>query len=432
VRRTTARLVPYATIAAFGLLAAMAVQRPEPALLVLPFVAIVVVSVSTAGPLRVDVALTVTDRRAVVGDRIDVGVRVGAPRGASWVEVDLALPLGLTVESWTAPGGRQDGNRVIVRLRPRSAVDLTASVRCERWGAFRPGRARVTAHDRYRLLVRETVTSIPDVVRVHPPTARLRELAEPRWLQGLAGAHRSRERSDGIEYAETRPWAPGDRLRSVNWRVSARRGEWFVSDRHPDRSADVVLLLDSFVDVGQDLDSTLGMAVEAVMELARSHLGLQDRVGLVGVGGYLDWIVPGLGARQLHRLVDAVLDTQVVVSLAERSLAVVPAQALPPRAFVVALTPLVDPRSAGLLARVKARGCDLAVIEVSPTRFLDRPARVADRLAFRAWELERDVTRRRLRSIGATVVEWQRGQSFATVMAEAATWRARSATVMAR
>jgi uncharacterized protein (DUF58 family) len=174
------------------------------------------------------------------------------------------------------------------------------------------------------------------------------------------------------------------------------------------------------------------MAVEAVVELARSHLGLQDRVGLVGVGGYLDWIVPGLGARQLHRLVDAVLDTQVVVSLADRSLALVPAQALPPRAFVVALTPLVDPRSAGLLARVKSRGCDLAVIEVSPVAFIDRPVRAADRLAFRAWELERSVTRRRLRSIGATVVEWRRGEAFATVMAEATTWRTRTAATMAR
>jgi uncharacterized protein (DUF58 family) len=432
VRRATPRLVPYAAIAALGLLAAVAVHRPEPALLVLPFAAIVVVSVATAGPLSVKTALIVEHDRAVVGDELEVTVRLEADGGASWVEVELALPPGLRIASWLGPGGRQAGDRVTVRLRPRSPLLLTARVRCERWGAYRPGRARVAAHDRFRLLAREFVVSTPDVVRVHPTTAELRALAEPRWLQGLAGAHRSRERSDGIEYAETRPWAPGDRLRSVNWRVSARRGEWFVSDRHPDRSADVVLLLDSFVDVGQSIDSTLGMAVEAVVELARGHLGLQDRVGLVGVGGYLDWIVPGLGARQLHRVVDAVLDTQVVVSLADRSLALVPSQALPPRAFVVALTPLVDPRSAGLLARVKARGGDLAVIEVSPVGFLDRPVRAADRLAFRAWELERDIIRRRLRAIGATVVEWRRGQSFATVMAEVTTWRARSTARVAR
>jgi len=420
------RLVPYAGIAAFGLLSAVAVHRAEPALLGLPFAAIVLVAVTTAGPLVVTASLGLDTRRAIVGDCVEVDVRLDAPHGASWVEVDLALPPGLAVESWVGPGARPGAARVSVRLRPSAPVTLTAVVRCERWGAYRPGRARVAAHDRFRLLVRESVVSIPDVVRVHPPTARLRKLAEPRWLQGLAGAHRSRERADGIEYAETRPWAPGDRLRAVNWRVSARRGAWFVSDRHPDRSADIVLLLDSFVDVGHDVDSTLGMAVEAVVALARGYLGLQDRVGLVGFGGYLDWIVPNLGARQLHKVVDAVLDTQVVVSLAERSLALVPLQALPPRAFVVALTPLVDPRSAGLLARVKARGCDLAVVEVSPIAFIDRPSREADRLAFRAWALERDVTRQRLRSIGATVVEWRRDDPFATVMAEVTTWRARS------
>ncbi|MGH9118535.1 MAG: DUF58 domain-containing protein [Acidimicrobiales bacterium] len=424
MRRATMRLVPYAGIAAFGLLSAVAVHRAEPALLALPFAAVVLLSVITAGPLTVRASLGLDTDRAIVGDRIEVDVVLEAPRGAAWVEVELALPAGLAVEAWSGAGARAGPVGVTVRLPAGAPVTLTAVVRCERWGAYRPGRARVLAFDRFRLLLRDSVVSIPDVVRVHPPTARLRELAEPRWLQGLAGAHRSRERADGIEYAETRPWAPGDRLRAVNWRVSARRGTWFVSDRHPDRSADVILLLDSFVDVGRDVETTLGLAVEAVVALAHGHLGLQDRVGLVGFGGYLDWLVPDLGARQLHKVVDAVLDTQVVVSLAERSLALVPPQALPPRAFVVALTPLVDPRSAGLLARVKARGCDLAVVEVSPLDFLDLPTSEADRLAHRAWAIERDVVRQRLRSIGATVVEWRRGEPFATVMAEVTTWRA--------
>ena len=419
------RLVPYAGIAAFGLLSAIAVHRAEPALLALPFAAVVLVSLTTAGPLTVGATLRIDAGRAIVGDRIDVGVALDAPNGAAWVEVDLILPAGLAVESWAGGdvAARHGLSGVTVRLAPGVPVELTAVVRCDRWGAHRPGRARIVAYDRFRLLVRESVVSVPDVVRVHPPTAWLRDLAEPRWLQGLAGAHRSRERADGIEYAETRPWAPGDRLRAVNWRVSARRGTWFVSDRHPDRSADVILLLDSFVDVGRDIDSTLGLAVEAAVGLAHGHLGLQDRVGLVGFGGYLDWLVPNLGARQLHKIVDAVLDTQVVVSLADRSLTLVPAQALPPRAFVVALTPLVDPRSAGLLARVKARGCDLAVVEVSPLEFLDVPVTEIDRLAFRAWAIERDVVRQRLRAIGATVVQWRRSEPFASVMAEVTTWR---------
>jgi uncharacterized protein (DUF58 family) len=418
VRRITPRLVPYATLGALGLLTAVAAHRPEPALLVLPFVAVVVVSVLTAGPLVVEGSIVVTDRRALVGDEIEVVMTIRAPHGSPWTEIDLVVPDGMTLVRWSASPA--------LRLRAEQTETVTVVLRCDRWGAFRPGRVRVVAFDRYRLFSRETVLAVPDVVRVHPRTERLLRLAEPRWLQGLAGAHRSRDRGDGIEYAETRVWAPGDRLRSVNWRVSAKRGTWHVSDRHPDRSADVVLLLDSFVEIGPDPDTTLALAVEAAIGLAEGHLGVQDRVGLVGFGGYLEWLVPDLGTRQLHRIVDAILDTQVVLSLADRSLVVVPPMALPPRALVVALSPLVDPRSAGLLARVRGRGCDLVVVEVAPEPFLPAPESPAERLGFRAWNVERDVLRHRLRAIGATVVEWPRDRPFADVVDEVMTWRARA------
>jgi uncharacterized protein (DUF58 family) len=426
-RRLTPRTVPYAAIGALGLLAAVAVQRPEPALLVLPFVALVGVGLATAGPLEVDATADLGSTRVVVGDRVELRLVLRASRGAPWVEVDLPLSRGLAVERWLEErDGSVRSGSAVVRLDRGDSVRLTAVIRCDRWGAYRPGRARIVAFDRFRLVSREFTAVTSEILRVHPTTAHLRRLVEPRWLQGLTGSHRSRERADGIEYAETRPWAPGDRLRSVNWRVSARRGDWFVSERHPDRSADVVLMVDSFVDVGQDLDTTLGMAVEAAVALAEGHLGVHDRLGLVGFGGYLEWIFPRLGSRQLHRVVDAVLDTEVVVSLAERSLAVVPFRALPPRALVVVLTPLVDPRSATMLARVRARGCDAVVIEVAPEPFVTPGESRAERLAYRTWLAERALVRRRLRAIGVTVIEWRRPAPFAAVMAEAVAWRTRS------
>jgi hypothetical protein len=92
---------------------------------------------------------------------------------------------------------------------------------------------------------------------------------------------------------------------------------------------------------------------------------------------------------------------------------------------VVALTPLVDPRSATVLARVRARGCDAVVVEVSPEPFVDPGETRAERLAYRTWLAERELIRRRLRAIGVTVVEWRRPVPFAAVMAQAAAWRTR-------
>ncbi|MGH9243107.1 MAG: DUF58 domain-containing protein [Acidimicrobiales bacterium] len=423
--RATPRLVAYTAIAAYGLLAAVALHRPEPALLALPFAAVLLVALVGGGPLEPRVSLSVDADTVMVGDLIEVTVRIETRHAVPWFEIGLVVPPGLSLESWTGVDASPGATAVVLRLLAGEPTEVRATLRCGRWGAYRPGRVRVVAADRFRVFQNEMVITSAAIVRVHPPTAKLRRLAEPRWLQGLAGAHRSRERADGIEYAETRPWAPGDRLRAVNWRVSARLGEWFVSDRHPERSADVVLLLDSFTDVGLDLDTTLGMAVEAMVTLAEGHLGVQDRVGLLGYGGFLDWVVPDLGPRQLHRIVDAVLDTQVVTSLADRSVAIVPSQALPPRALVVALSPLVDPRAAGVLARVRARGCDLVVIDVSPVPFLPAPTTEAEALARRAWELERDVLRHGLRRVGSTVVTWERGTPFAAVLSESVAWRAR-------
>ena len=71
----------------------------------------------------------------------------------------------------------------------------------------------------------------------------------PLETQVFVGNQVSRARGDGIEFADIREWAPGDRVRSINWRASARRGELWVNQQHPERNTDVVLFLDTFTDV---------------------------------------------------------------------------------------------------------------------------------------------------------------------------------------
>ena len=78
---------------------------------------------------------------------------------------------------------------------------------------------------------------------------------------------------------------PGDRPRSVNWRATARRGDLMVNQRHPERATDVILFLDSFLDVRGPTGSTLDQAVGAAASLAAAYLRQRDRVGLVASAG---------------------------------------------------------------------------------------------------------------------------------------------------
>ena len=144
----------------------------------------------------------------------------------------------------------------------------------------------------------------------------------------------------------------------MNWRATARRGRLVVNERHPERNADVVVFLDSFAEARASDEGTLEQAVRAAATLASRFLERRDRVGLVAFGGILRWLEPGGGLVQQYRLVDALLETGVEFSYAWKDVNVIPARTLPPRALVVAVTPLLDERSVGGArrpARARAR-----------------------------------------------------------------------------
>ena len=88
----------------------------------------------------------------------------------------------------------------------------------------------------------------PHRLRVYPSPERLQRMIAPLETQAYAGNQVARVKGDGLEFADTRAYVPGDRLRSINWRASARRGELIVNDRHPERNTDVIVFLDSFAE----------------------------------------------------------------------------------------------------------------------------------------------------------------------------------------
>jgi uncharacterized protein (DUF58 family) len=209
-----------------------------------------------------------------------------------------------------------------------------------------------------------------------------------------------------VEFADLRLFAPGDRVRSINWRASARRDELVVNERHPERNADVILFLDTFADARSGGRSTLDLAVRATATLAARYLERRDRVGLVSFGGVLRWLTPGMGSTQRYRIVDALLESEIVFNYAWKDVSIIPSRVLPPQALVVAVTPLLDDRAVEALADLRARRYDLAIVEVSPIGFTEPGESEADKLAHRLWVLRRDEIRARYERLGVAVASW--------------------------
>src|SRR5207248_10670521 len=126
----------------------------------------------------------------------------------------------------------------------------------------------------------------------------------------FAGNQVSRGKGEGIEFADIRAFAPGDVVRRVNWRVTARRGALHVNEFHLERNADVVIFLDTFTEVRDAAGGTLDQAVRGAAALIEAHLRQRDRVVLGGFVGTLRWLGPAMGAVQLSRLVACLMDPE--------------------------------------------------------------------------------------------------------------------------
>jgi uncharacterized protein (DUF58 family) len=245
----------------------------------------------------------------------------------------------------------------------------------------------------------------------------------PYETQVYVGNQVSRSKSEGVEFADIRDWAPGDRVKQINGRASARRGGLLVNQQHPERNTDVVLFLDTFTDVESNDRGTFDMTVRAATSLAHLYLQRKDRVGLVSFGGYLSWLMPASGTQQLYRIVDSLLQMNVVLSFAAKGVDILPPRTLPPKALVIALSPLLDPRSAAALLDLRARGFDLVVVEISPVPFVTPSGDDLAQLSYRLWRLSRESLRARYEQAGVPVVEWIDGVPLNVPLEEVAAFR---------
>jgi uncharacterized protein (DUF58 family) len=411
-RLDSPRAVSYARLAAFGLIAGLVLGRVELVALAAPFALAAVVAGAFARDPKLAATIALDRDRALEGEEVQVTVELSAADGADRVELYLPLPTELSVP---------EGNPRAVALAETRSVEL--SVRCERWGAFAIGPLLLRSRDRLGFHAWEAQIGAARPLRVYPSVETVRTLLAPLETQVFIGNQTARVKGEGIEFADIRGWAPGDRVRSINWRATARRGELHVNQQHPERNTDVVLFLDTFTDVASGMRGTLDMTVRAAASLAHRYLQRKDRVGVVSFGGLLSWLVPASGTRQLYRIVDSLLQMDIVLSFARRGIDVLPPRTLPPKALVLALSPLLDTRSAGALLDLRARGFDLVVIEVSPVPFVAADGDELARLAYRLWRLSRESLRARYEEAGVPVVEWVDGMPLDAMLEEVTAYR---------
>ncbi|HZD73965.1 MAG TPA: DUF58 domain-containing protein, partial [Actinomycetota bacterium] len=289
-RTVSPKLTAYVTVGAGLLLAGLALRQPGLVGLAAPFALWLAVGLATAREPGMEVSATLDRDRATEGEQVELAVRLAAATTVERLELWPRLHPNLQPV--------EEASSRVLRLESGEQTTVRFRLRCGRWGTYRLGEVQVRCHDRFGLLAFDHTVAAGLPLKVYPTPQVLRELLRPMHVQRQVGDQRTRLAGDGVEFAEIRPLQPGDPIRHVNWRASARRGELHVNRHHPERNTDVVLFLDTFAETRDERGSTLDLVIRAAASLAGRYLASKDRVGLVGFGGYLTWLYPAGGRAQ--------------------------------------------------------------------------------------------------------------------------------------
>jgi uncharacterized protein (DUF58 family) len=129
----------------------------------------------------------------------------------------------------------------------------------------------------------------------------------------MAGQYKSVFRGAGIEFEEVREYSPGDDVKSIDWKVSARLGKPFVKRYREERELIVMLLVDLSASerFGTRESSKQELAAETGAILAFNAIRNNDKVGAILFTDRVErYIPPQKGSGHVWRVIKEIFTHQ--------------------------------------------------------------------------------------------------------------------------
>ena len=203
-----------------------------------------------------------------------------------------------------------------IRLPPEDERLLSYTLRIRVRGKHRVGPVWLRFRGRFGMLERQhcyesvgEVKVFPDIM-ISSEDIRKDSLAEKTLLDQLTS---TRLRGEGMEFESLSRYQPGDDLRRIDWRSTARHRQLMVRRYQVEQHRDVMILIDCGRLMGTDVGggTKLDRAVGSALMLSRVELEGGDRCG-VGIfddqiRGYLP---PLSGPNALRTVCDSIFDVE--------------------------------------------------------------------------------------------------------------------------
>ncbi len=282
----------------------------------------------------------------------------------------------------------------------------------ERRGSYAWKTVRAVASDPFGLVEAEYLLPARAEIEIQPERGPLRRLPlHPPGTLHSPGSIPARIGGTGTDFWGVREYHPGDSLRWLDWRLTARHPrKFFTKEFEQEEIADIGLILDARekTDLRREEDSLFEHSVSATATLAEAFLHQGHRVSMLVAGSQLDAVFPGYGKVQLNKMLNCLARTQTGTSRLYDDLDYLPLRMFSSQALLVVFSPLVR-NDWPFFLRLRSAGYHGLLVSPNPFDFLsggtaqDPPAR----LALQAARLERALELRDIARLHIPVIDWQ-------------------------
>jgi len=220
----------------------------------------------------------------------------------------LMPSLMLRVEQW---GVARRSRGFVASLPAKSAAVVRISQQLDRRGAHALPSYTLVSSFPFGLIEAWRHLPVDAEVLVYP---RIRPLRTTAAEQTAGSRYRARASSgDGDEYFSIREYLPGDDIRKISWKATARTGHLMVRELSRENSRFVTFLLDTRMEslnLTPEEDERFEEAIDLVASLATTLLQRQYNVAVESPSGAIEG---GEGGSQKRRIMDFLARAQPVL-----------------------------------------------------------------------------------------------------------------------
>jgi uncharacterized protein (DUF58 family) len=311
-------------------------------------------------------------------------------------------------------------------LQPRESTELNYSFTAER-GNFSWKSIQTVATDPFGLVETRLLLPANATIQIRPQIKKFKAIPlRPHNTVHSPGSIPARLGGSGTDFFGVREYHPGDSLRTLDWRLTARHPrKFFTKEFEQEEIAEIGLILDArqATNLQNGEESLFEHSVGATASLAETFLHQGHRVSLLVFGKTMLNAFPGYGKTQLHRIMSCLSKARVELEgHSSAYLDFLPIRMFPSHALIIIISSLTS-TDRPIFKRLRAYGYQALLISPDPIDFINSTLGrdTTSQFAVRATRLERRLQLNNIAQLQIPVIDWKVNQPLFPLVRNALT-----------